>query len=62
MKITSRRLTEHAITFPYPNGTLDMPAREGEIVVLLSDKKTGHLNCAGGLLRMRAWPYEEAAE
>lgn len=54
--ITSRHLTEHAITIQYPEETWEMPARSRGIVVLLSDKESGDLNCTGCLLCMRACP------
>jgi len=56
MKITSRHLTEHAITIQYPEENWTMPERSRGIVVLLSDKETGDLNCTACMLCMRACP------
>jgi NADH-quinone oxidoreductase subunit I len=56
MRITSKHLGRHAITIQYPEEKWDMPERSRGVVVLLSDKETGDLNCTGCLLCMRACP------
>ena len=56
MKITSKHLGRHAITIQYPEERWEMPERSRGIVVLLSDKKTGELNCTSCMLCMRACP------
>ncbi|MCD6249635.1 MAG: NADH-quinone oxidoreductase subunit I [candidate division Zixibacteria bacterium] len=56
MKITGKHLGRHAVTIQYPEEKWTMPERSRGIVVLLSDKETGELNCTGCLLCMRACP------
>jgi len=56
MKITGKHLGRHAITIQYPEEKWPMPERSRGIVVLLSDKKTGELNCTSCMLCMRACP------
>lgn len=56
MKITGKHLGRHAITIQYPEERWTMPERSRGMVVLLSDKKTGELNCTGCELCMRACP------
>lgn len=56
MGITSKHLGRHAITVQYPEQKWTMPERSRGIVVLLSDKETGELNCTACLLCMRACP------
>lgn len=56
MGITGKHLGRHAITIQYPEEKWEMPERSRGIVVLLSDKKTGELNCTGCMLCMRACP------
>ncbi len=56
MRITSKHLGRHAITIQYPEEKWTMPERSRGIVVLLSDKETGELNCTACLLCMRACP------
>jgi NADH-quinone oxidoreductase subunit I len=56
MKITSKHLGKHAITIQYPEQKWEMPERSRGIVVLLSDKETGELNCTSCLLCMKACP------
>jgi NADH-quinone oxidoreductase subunit I len=56
MKITSRHLGRHAITIQYPEEKMEMPERSRGVVVLLSDKKTGELNCTACMLCMRYCP------
>lgn len=54
--ITGKHLGRHATTIQYPEKKWTMPERSRGIVVLLSDKETGELNCTGCLLCMRACP------
>ena len=54
--ITGKHLGRHAITIQYPEERWDMPERSRGIVVLLSDKETGELNCTSCMLCMRACP------
>ncbi len=54
--ITSKHLGRHAITIQYPEERWEMPERSRGIVVLLSDKETGELNCTACMLCMRACP------
>jgi len=56
MTITSKHLGRHAITIQYPEEKFEMPERSRGMVVLLSDKNTGNLNCTGCLLCMKACP------
>jgi len=56
MGITSKHLGRHAITIQYPEERWPMPERSRGIVVLLSDKETGELNCTSCMLCMRACP------
>lgn len=56
MQITSKHLGRHAITIQYPEEKWTMPERSRGIVVLLSDKETGELNCTGCLLCQKACP------
>ncbi len=56
MRITGKHLGRHAITIQYPEERWEMPERSRGIVVLLSDKETGDLNCTGCLLCMKACP------
>lgn len=56
MGITSKHLGRHAITIQYPEERWEMPERSRGIVVLLSDKETGELNCTSCMLCMRACP------
>lgn len=56
MRITSKHLGRHAITIQYPEEKWTMPERSRGIVVLLSDKETGELNCTGCLLCQKACP------
>lgn len=53
---TGKHLGRHAITVQYPTEKWTMPERSRGIVVLLSDKETGELNCTTCLLCMRACP------
>lgn len=56
MKTTSKHLFRHAITLQYPEEKWPMPERSRGIVVLLSDKETGELNCTSCLLCMKVCP------
>ncbi|MEE8576604.1 MAG: 4Fe-4S binding protein [candidate division Zixibacteria bacterium] len=56
MKITSKHLGRHAITIQYPEERWEMPEGSRGIVVLLSDKESGELNCTSCMLCMRACP------
>jgi len=56
MGITGKHLGRHAITIQYPEQRWTMPERSRGIVVLLSDKETGELNCTACELCMRACP------
>ena len=56
MTITGKYLGTHAVTLQYPEEKWDMPERSRGIVVLLSDKETGELNCTSCMLCMRACP------
>ncbi|MCX6825797.1 MAG: NADH-quinone oxidoreductase subunit I [candidate division Zixibacteria bacterium] len=53
---TGKHLGRHAITVQYPAERWPMPERSRGIVVLLSDKETGKLNCTVCLLCMKACP------
>ena len=54
--ITGKHLGKHAVTLQYPEEKWPMPERSRGIVVLLSDKETGELNCTACMLCMRACP------
>jgi len=54
--ITSKHLGRHAITIQYPEERWTMPERSRGIVVLLSDKETGELNCTACMLCEKACP------
>ena len=56
MNITSRYLGRHAVTIQYPEEKWTMPERSRGVVVLLSDKETGELNCTGCGLCEKACP------
>ncbi len=56
LQITSKHLGRHAITIQYPEEKWTMPERSRGIVVLLSDKETGELNCTACLLCEKACP------
>jgi NADH-quinone oxidoreductase subunit I len=56
MGITTKHLGRRAITIQYPEEKFTMPERSRGIVVLLSDKETGELNCTSCMLCMRACP------
>jgi NADH-quinone oxidoreductase subunit I len=56
LKVTSLRLPERAVTLQYPEERWEMPERSRGIVVLLSDKETGELNCTACTLCQKACP------
>ena len=56
LQITGKHLGRHAITIQYPEERWTMPERSRGIVVLLSDKETGELNCTACLLCEKACP------
>lgn len=56
MTITGKHLGRHAITIQYPEQKMQMFERSRGVVVLLSDKETGELNCTMCMLCMRACP------
>lgn len=56
MGITSKHLGRHAITIQYPEEKMEMFERSRGVVVLLSDKKTGDLNCTACALCEKACP------
>ncbi|MCP4684594.1 MAG: 4Fe-4S dicluster domain-containing protein [bacterium] len=56
MGITGKHLGRHAITIQYPEEKWTMPEGSRGVVVLLSDKKTGELNCTGCGLCEKACP------
>lgn len=56
MGITGKHLFRKTVTVQYPEQRWEMPERSRGIVVLLSDKETGELNCTMCLLCMRACP------
>ena len=56
MGITGRHLGRHAVTIQYPEERWTMPERSRGVVVLLSDKETGELNCTGCGLCEKACP------
>lgn len=53
---TGKHLGRHAVTLQYPDEKWPMPERSRGIVVLLSDKETGELNCTTCMLCARACP------
>ncbi len=56
LQIAGKHLGRHAITIQYPEEKWNMPERSRGIVVLLSDKETGELNCTSCLLCEKACP------
>jgi NADH-quinone oxidoreductase subunit I len=56
MNITGKHLGRHAVTIQYPEEKWTMPERSRGVVVLLSDKETGELNCTGCGLCEKACP------
>ena len=53
---TAKHLPRKEVTIQYPTERWKMPERSRGIVVLLSDKETGELNCTTCLLCERACP------
>ncbi|MCP4704819.1 MAG: NADH-quinone oxidoreductase subunit I [candidate division Zixibacteria bacterium] len=53
---TAKHLPRKEVTIQYPDEKWPMPERSRGIVVLLSDKETGELNCTTCLLCERACP------
>ena len=56
MGITGKHLGRHAVTLQYPEEKMEMFERSRGVVVLLSDKETGELNCTSCMLCMKACP------
>ncbi len=56
MMTTSKHFARKSVTLQYPEEKWEMPERSRGIVVLLSDKETGKLNCTTCLLCARACP------
>ncbi len=54
--VTAKRLPERAVTLQYPDERWEMPERSRGVVVLLSDKETGKLNCTACMLCQKACP------
>lgn len=54
--VTLRHLFSHAITLQYPTERWEMPERSRGVVVLLSNKETGELNCTACMLCAKACP------
>ncbi len=54
--VTGKHLPRKHITIQYPEERWPMPERSRGMVVLLSDKETGELNCTACLLCMRNCP------
>jgi len=56
LTVTIRHLFSKAITLQYPDERWEMPERSRGVVVLLSDKETGELNCTACILCAKACP------
>lgn len=56
LKVTLKYLFSRAITLQYPTERWPMPERSRGVVVLLSDKETGDLNCTACMLCHRSCP------
>jgi NADH-quinone oxidoreductase subunit I len=56
LKVTLKYLFSRAITLQYPTERWEMPERSRGMVVLLSDKETGELNCTACMLCHRSCP------
>ena len=56
LTVTIRHLFSHAVTLQYPDERWEMPERSRGVVVLLSDKETGELNCTACILCAKACP------
>lgn len=56
LQIAGKHLGRHAVTIQYPEQRDTIPERSRGMVVLLSDKETGELNCTACLLCERVCP------
>jgi NADH-quinone oxidoreductase subunit I len=56
LSVTLRHLFSRAVTLQYPTERWEMPERSRGVVVLLSDKETGQLNCTACILCAKACP------
>ncbi len=56
LRVTLRHLFTPAITLQYPTERWEMPERSRGMVVLLSDKETGDLNCTACILCQKGCP------
>jgi NADH-quinone oxidoreductase chain I len=56
LTVTIRHLFSRAVTLQYPDERWEMPERSRGVVVLLSDKETGDLNCTACILCAKACP------
>ena len=56
LQVTLRHLFSHAVTLQYPTERWTMPERSRGVVVLLSNKETGELNCTACILCAKACP------
>lgn len=56
LSVTIRYLFSKAVTLQYPDERWEMPERSRGVVVLLSDKETGELNCTACILCAKACP------
>jgi NADH-quinone oxidoreductase chain I len=56
LQIAGKHLGKHAVTIQYPEERWTMPERSRGMVVLLSDKETGELNCTACILCAKACP------
>ncbi|HOD65479.1 MAG TPA: NADH-quinone oxidoreductase subunit I [candidate division Zixibacteria bacterium] len=56
LQIAGKHLGRHAVTIQYPEQRDEIPERSRGMVVLLSDKETGELNCTACLLCEKACP------
>lgn len=54
--VTLRHLFSKSITLQYPTERWEMPERSRGVVVLLSDKESGELNCTACILCAKACP------
>lgn len=54
--VTLRHLFSRAVTLQYPTERWEMPKRSRGMVVLLSDKETGELNCTACVLCQKGCP------
>jgi NADH-quinone oxidoreductase subunit I len=56
LQIAGKHLGRHAVTIQYPEERDEIPERSRGMVVLLSDKETGEINCTACMLCERACP------